>query len=77
MDKASDYESGDSRFESWQGRFFSPLVNCFSFLFSFLLPFLYLVFHRQSSIKISKPIKEKKTMFFLLFSILSIAATVQ
>ena len=20
MDKASDYESGDSRFESWQGR---------------------------------------------------------
>ena len=21
-DKASDYESGDSRFESWQGRFF-------------------------------------------------------
>ena len=25
MDKASDYESGDSRFESWQGRnFFSP-----------------------------------------------------
>ncbi len=21
MDKASDYESGDSRFESWQGRF--------------------------------------------------------
>ena len=25
MDKASDYESGDSRFESWQGRFF-PFV---------------------------------------------------
>ena len=23
MDKASDYESGDSRFESWQGRNFS------------------------------------------------------
>ena len=22
MDKASDYESGDSRFESWRGRFF-------------------------------------------------------
>ena len=22
MDKAPDYESGDSRFESWQGRFF-------------------------------------------------------
>ena len=22
MDKASDYESGDSRFESWWGRFF-------------------------------------------------------
>ena len=22
MDKASDYESGDSRFESWQGRIF-------------------------------------------------------
>ena len=26
MDKASDYESGDSRFESWRGRFF-PLVK--------------------------------------------------
>ena len=25
MDKASDYESGDSRFESWQGRTFSKL----------------------------------------------------
>ena len=23
MDKASDYESGDSRFESWRGRLFS------------------------------------------------------
>ena len=23
-DKASDYESGDSRFESWQGRDISP-----------------------------------------------------
>ena len=25
MDKASDYESGDSRFESWQGRTFLKL----------------------------------------------------
>ena len=25
MDKASDYEPGDSRFESWQGRNFSKL----------------------------------------------------
>ena len=30
---------------------------------------MYLVFCRQSSIKISKPFKEKKTMFFLVFSI--------
>ena len=30
MDKASDYESGDSRFESWQGRF---LFLIFFFLF--------------------------------------------
>ena len=31
MDKASDYESGDSRFESWQGRFlfsFTVHSNC-------------------------------------------------
>ena len=28
MDKASDYESGDSRFESWQGRkFFAELAR--------------------------------------------------
>ena len=26
MDKASDYESGDSRFESWQGRSFTFLL---------------------------------------------------
>ena len=26
-DKASDYESGDSRFESWQGRFFSLFIT--------------------------------------------------
>lgn len=26
MDKASDYESGDSRFESWQGRRLLPLI---------------------------------------------------
>ena len=37
---------------------------------------MYLVFCRQSSIKISKPIKEKKTMFFLVFSILSIAVSI-
>ena len=36
MDKASDYESGDSRFESWQGRFF---LQGYSFLIiSFLSP---------------------------------------
>ena len=31
-DKASDYESGDSRFESWQGRlfYFSPTL-CYNF----------------------------------------------
>ena len=35
MDKASDYESGDSRFESWQGRF----LQWYSFLIiSFLSP---------------------------------------
>ncbi len=28
MDKASDYESGDSRFESWQGRFFCVTFLC-------------------------------------------------
>ena len=27
MDKASDYGSGDSRFESWQGHFFSCLYS--------------------------------------------------
>ena len=30
MEKASDYESGDSRFESWQGRYFLShiKINC-------------------------------------------------
>ena len=27
MDKASDYESGDSRFESWRGRGISFLIS--------------------------------------------------
>ena len=27
MDKASDYESGDSRFESWRGRLFFSLIK--------------------------------------------------
>ena len=36
MDKASDYESGDSRFESWQGRFFNKGIVFF--LISFLSP---------------------------------------
>ena len=36
MDKASDYESGDSRFESWQGRFFYKGIVFF--LISFLSP---------------------------------------
>ena len=48
MDKASDYEivpqseatqqSGDSRFESWQGRIFS-----FSLFFSFLFIHIYFI----------------------------------
>ena len=29
MDKASDYESGDSRFESWQGRFFKVYIQIY------------------------------------------------
>ena len=33
MDKASDYESGDSRFESWQGRAASFSHNLFFFFF--------------------------------------------
>ena len=77
MDKASDYESGDSRFESWQGRFFCRYLIVFLFFFLSFFPFMYLVFYRQCAIKISKPIKKNKTMFFLLFSILSIAVIVQ
>ena len=38
MDKASDYESGDSRFESWQGRILSI---CFSSIFFFYFPYSY------------------------------------
>ena len=34
MDKASDYESGDSRFESWQGRFFSVVRSRPNFVLS-------------------------------------------
>ena len=30
MDKASDYESGDSRFESWQDRDFENFEKCIS-----------------------------------------------
>ena len=33
MDKASDYESGDSRFESWQGR----AISFSNFFFFFVL----------------------------------------
>lgn len=33
MDKASDYESGDSRFESWQGRRLLPLSISMPFAF--------------------------------------------
>ena len=32
MDKASDYESGDSRFESWQGRFFVIIYSTIYFV---------------------------------------------
>ncbi len=32
MDKASDYGSGDSRFESWQGRFFFLLLSPYCIL---------------------------------------------
>ena len=57
MDKASDYGSGDSRFESWQGRIlFSLFLKGFSF-FSFL--FFYISFHiiniRIISASIIKP----------------------
>ena len=38
MDKAPDYGSGDSRFESWQGRFSFPF-------FSFLFPLFFLNTH--------------------------------
>ena len=45
-DKASDYESGDSRFESWQGRFFfSPTVlvlfPCLTLLYTHTTNFIY------------------------------------
>ena len=48
MDKASDYESGDSRFESWQGRAISFSLNIFFFFF-FLFPSLKIssVFHTE------------------------------
>ena len=39
MDKASDYESGDSRFESWQGR---HLIFAFSFFSGFIFSLLLL-----------------------------------
>ena len=32
MDKASDYESGDSRFESWRGRIFYDNNFYFDFI---------------------------------------------
>ena len=33
-DKASDYESGDSRFESWRGRFFRIMLSyCYANLY--------------------------------------------
>ena len=34
MDKASDYESGDSRFESWRGRVFYFIIVIVTFLIS-------------------------------------------
>ena len=39
MDKASDYESGDSRFESWQGRAISFSIFFFSLSFFPLLKY--------------------------------------
>ena len=50
MDKASDYESGDSRFESWQGRlffFFYFYMYFFSFIFHFISK-MYVSFFRAN-----------------------------
>jgi hypothetical protein len=33
MDKASDYESGDSRFESWQGRIDNALALIYCYMY--------------------------------------------
>ena len=54
-DKASDYGSGDSRFESWQGRFF--FFSCFFFFLLFFSPLHTLNFTTFSSLYIfSKPV---------------------
>ena len=37
MDKASDYESGDSRFESWRGHILGGISVLFFFFFFFAL----------------------------------------
>ena len=54
MDKASDYESGDSRFESWQGRAISFSLNLFFFSLSFFPLLKYSLF--------SIPNKGRKTI---------------
>ena len=59
MDKASDYESGDSRFESWQGRFFTNFFFFFPSLF-FALQLLLLHTYQDtcpSLFKIRKKLK--------------------
>ena len=57
-DKASDYGSGDSRFESWQGRFFFLFFfSCFFFFLLFFSPLHTLNFTTFSSLYIfSKPV---------------------
>ena len=50
MDKASDYETGDSRFESWQGRLF------FFFYFYIYFFLLYFISYQKCMYHFSVPI---------------------
>ena len=57
MDKASDYESGDSRFESWRGRILegiSVLFFCFFFCFFFALSLFWGLNYKYFEIKMEE-----------------------